>query len=290
MKDTAHKLEYLPLEEPFNKIENIIPEEIHKKYFVIKKKNYNFCIVDLDKKNLNQIEIILKECEKIERENWHPQEDFNEYILKSDTLVYVEKDGKIIGFLLATLWFLDNLCVFSLDEGMVQQKFQGSGIAKKLMIIAMRYFWIKYSKKLKEVKKGVFLGATCNPNIINSFYRHRYIFRLIDNCFFPSKDLLQVHDKYLEKNNLSLVHGDYPFFVKNIFPESIKKKQKVEFQKKILNYIPPGFNCLNRGDSLLFMVLGRRIHGWPVLLLLMQLFFGKEIWRNKTLGLFRQAK
>ena len=38
MKETAQELEYLQIEEPFNKIENIIPEEIHKKYFVIKKK------------------------------------------------------------------------------------------------------------------------------------------------------------------------------------------------------------------------------------------------------------
>ena len=290
MKETAQELEYLQIEKPCNKMGNIIPEEIHKKYFTIKKKDLNFCTVNLDKKNLNQIEIILKECEKIERENWHPQEDFNEYILKSDTLFYVEKDGKIIGFLLATLWFLDNLCVFSLDEGMVQERFQGSGISKKLTTLAMRYFWVKHSKRMKDIKKGVFLSATCNPNVIKSFYNHLFIFRFVDNCFFPSKDLLKVHDRYLEKNDLSLVDGDYPFFVENLFPGSIKKKHKIEFSKKILKYIPPGFNCLNRGDSLLFMALGRRVHGWPVLLFLMLLFFGKEIWLNKKIGLFRQIK
>jgi len=263
-----------------------------KDYYLLSNKGFNYYAVDLKSNELDKVNKMIRACEEVEKDSWNAQEDFIQYACKSDFLVYAEKDGSIVGFTLVTLFRSGGLCIYSLDEAMVLRKYQGKNIARNLGFLGVRIFILKYSQR-ERVKKVFPLSISANPRVVNNYLKNRYITSVFDNSFNPSPELTSIFDKFLRKNNYSLVDNNYPFCVENLFPGSNRfdrTDKRYQFSSSVRKRLPDDFDHMVRGDAFAFMVRISMKAWWFISFMMMMLIFGKEHWFNKSVGVFSSAK
>jgi hypothetical protein len=178
-------------------------------------------------------------------------------VQKSDILVYAEKDGAIVGFNLFSLLLVDEYIFYTIDEAMVRRRFQGRNIARNIVVSTLCWFF----KKIRldsSIKKFVMVSTYGNPKVINNYYKNKYITNWLDNSFYPSHELINLHHAYPKKYNFSLVDRRYPFAIKNLFPGSHLfnlKDKKYQLLNEIREKIPPTFDFAVRGDAWAFMIV-----------------------------------
>ncbi|HRZ28944.1 MAG TPA: hypothetical protein P5346_17130 [Spirochaetota bacterium] len=260
------------------------------KYHVLSYREFRLHTITIKYTPKNELDPILKGCEIVEKACWKAQEDFFEYAKKRDLLTYVEKDGKIVAFQIASYWIMDNYLIFDLDETMVLKECRGHSLARVLSMITGRTVCLMLSR-MKGIDKMVFMGLTPNLRLVNVLDRYRFAYRMLDNSFNPSPELLKVHDAFLEKKGAELVHKDYPFFLKSAFPGSMKPAdcgQKTS--KRIEKILPPGLDFNFRGDAFLFFMAFGKLTVLPPLVIMMLLTFGLGALTNKKLGFFSRKK
>jgi hypothetical protein len=260
------------------------------KYHTITYRGFNFHTIDIKHTPRAELEPVLKGCEVVEKACWKAQEDFFDYARKRDLLTYVEKNEKIVAFQIASYWIMDNYFIFDLDETMVMKECRGKNIAKALSVVNTRIFYLRMCR-MKGLDKMVFMGLTPNMRLVNQLDRYRWVYRMLDNSFNASPDLLKIHDAFLEKKGAELVHPDYPFFLKSAFPGSLKPAdcgQKTS--KRVARILPPGLDFNYRGDAFLFFASFGKKSVWPILVAFLYIALGKEAFFNKKLGIFSRRK
>ncbi|HOO72835.1 MAG TPA: hypothetical protein PK926_13855 [Spirochaetota bacterium] len=260
------------------------------RYYVLTYRGFRFHTVDIKHTPKNELEPILKGCEAVEKVCWKAQEDFFDYARKRDLLTYVEKEGKIVAFQIASYWIMDNYFIFDLDETMVLKECRGNSIARALAMLNGRTFYLRMCR-MKGLNKMVFMGLTPNMRLVNTLDRLHFVYSFMDNSFNPSPDLLKIHDTFLEKKGAELVHKDYPFFLKSAFPGSLKPSdcgQKIS--KRIEKILPPGLDFNYRGDAFLFFMAFGKLKVWPAMIFMLLLTFGVQTFINVKLGIFSRKK
>ncbi len=260
--------------------------------FLVDHKGFNYYVIDLKNTDFSILEDIVSGCEAVESDTWKAQEDFFDYIKKSDILVYAEKDGRIVGFNLVSLLLINEYCFYTIDEAMVLRAFQGNNIARNI-VSATLWWFLKIIDLDGAVKKGVLVSISSNPKVVNNYFKNKYITRLMDNSFFPSEDLIAVHHAYLAKNNFELVHDDYPFCVKNLFPGSQQldwNNKKYQFLDDVKRRMPGEFEHTRRGDAWAFMVVANMHLAYFVIRAIVFAFFGWKSLLHKKIGLLRNKK
>lgn len=255
------------------------------KYHHLTLKGLRFHTVNIKHIPRKELELIAAECEAVEKACWKAQEHFLEYVKHRDILTYVEDKGRIVAFQVASFWTMDRYFVFDLDETMVLKEYRGRSLARTLAIISSRYFYLRILK-IKEIKRAVFMGLTPNTRLMYTLEKYKYVFKFIDNTFNPSPDLFKLHDTYIENKGASLVHKDYPFFLKSIYPGSQKPDDYAEkLSVKIKGMIPPNIDFRYRGDAFLFFASFSKLSAWLPLTFMMFVSFGLKALFAKKLGL-----
>jgi hypothetical protein len=256
-------------------------------FWMIESKDINYYIVDLKKTNINTIMDIIEGCDAVESECWNAQEDFYDYIQKCDFLSYAVIDGRIIGFDAITIFHHGAICLISNDETMVLKEFCNRNVAGNLVFATIR--WFLKTSDIKDVKNFVFMSISSNPRIVNGYYKHSYIKKMFDCSFDASRDLVEVMDAYRKEYNIALVHKDYPFSLKNVFPGSNTfdpTEKRFQFLDRVKMHMPKEFDHMKRGDAFAFLVKISRISGIMLIFFLMLHSFGKKFLFNKYIGLF----
>ncbi len=196
----------------------------------------------------------------------------------------------MIGFQIASYWIVDDVFIYDLDETMVMKEHRGKNLAMALSGVNCRTLILRI-RKLKTVKKMTFIGVTPNLRLINLLDRIRYFIYFLDSSFNPSKKLLKIHDYLIFEKGESLVHNDYPFYLKSVFPGSLKPADHThKTSKRIKKTLPPGLDFNGRGDAFLFLCLFDKFRIQPVMVLLLLKAMGPGVIFNKNLGLFSKHK
>ena len=256
-------------------------------FWMIESKGINYYLVDLKKTDINTIMDIIDGCDAVESECWNAQEDFYDYIQKCDFLSYAVIGDRIIGFDAITIFHHGTICLVSNDETMVLKEFCNRNIAGNLVFATIRWFLKKTD--IKDVKHFVFMSISSNPRGVNGYYKHSYIKKLFDCSFDASDELVKVMDAYRKEYNIALVHKDYPFSLKNIFPGSNTfdpAEKRYQFLDEVKLYMPQDFDHMKRGDAFAFLVKISRISGLMLIFFLMLKSFGKKFLFCKDIGLF----
>lgn len=254
------------------------------KYFSYNYRGFRFYTIDIKHTSEDELNFILKECETVEKACWNAQEDFFDYALKRDLLTYVEHEGKVVAFQIVSYWIMDNYFIFDLDETMVLKECRGNNMARALSMVNSRTFYLRMCK-MKDINRMVFMGLTPNMGLINLLDKLRCLYQFLDNSFNPSENLLKIHDTYLVKKGAFLVHEDYPFFLKSMFPGSMERgKVNRKTSERVKKILPPGLDLNHRGDAFLFFASFSLIGVWPVMVLLMFISLGKGMLLNRKLG------
>jgi len=266
--------------------------ELHKKYFIINDKNYNYCNINLCQTDLSEIKQIVDECRGIEEKNWNPRVDFYRYVQNCDTLTYIETDNKIVAFALSTFLPKGRFCIYSGDEAMVLKEHQGKQILRKMTLVITRIFNLRLSRmgSTRPVRVA-YLSLTSNPGLISRGYKNRWVLALVPNTFRPSKNLVDLHDHYLKTNEFQLVDEKCPFFVKEVFPECHRNKNdkwNLQFTGDITKKLPQDFDCIHRGDALLYAAMLGKYTTWLLLTGHMIKDFGRNFIFNINIGLFKK--
>jgi hypothetical protein len=251
-------------------------------FLLIEHKGINYYIVDLKKIDINNIMDIIEGCDAVESECWNAQEDFYDYIQKCDFLSYAVVDGRIIGFDAVTIFHHGKICLISNDETMVLKEFCNRNIAAKLVFSTLR--WFLKNRDVKDVKHFVFMSISCNPRIVNGYYRHRYIQKLFDSSFKASDELIDLMEAYRKEYNIALVDQNYPFCLKNIFPGSNTfdpTEKRFQFSDEVKRHMPENFDHMKRGDAFAFLVKISSIPGHILVFFLMLTSFGKKFLFSK---------
>jgi hypothetical protein len=259
-------------------------------YFVMEHKGFSYYAIDLTKTDIKKVEKIIKSCEECEADTWQAQEDFFDYIKRSEILMYIEKDGTVVGFNLVSLLFYGEYCIYSIDEAMVRKKYQGKNLARNVVILTIRWF-LANSSKAKQVKKICPLSISANPKVVNNYYKNKYITNVFDNSFNASQGLANLLREYMKKNSLSLVHEDYPFCIKNLFPGSNcfdPGDKRFQFCDEVKKRMPADFDHIDRGDAFAWLVVVSAPSFWLVNFILMHVIYGPRFWFNRKVGLFRK--
>jgi hypothetical protein len=259
---------------------------------IVQHKGFNYYVIDLKNSDFSVLDEIITGCEAVESDTWKAQEDFFDYIKKSDILVYAEKDGRIIGFNLVSILLINEYCFYTIDEAMVLRAFQGNNIARNIVTTTLWWF-MKIIDLDGAIRKGVLVSISSNPKVVNNYFKNKYITRNMDNSFFPSEDLIAVHRAYLAKNNFELVDANYPFCVKNLFPGSQQldwTKKKNQFLDDVKKCMPADFEHTRRGDAWAFMVVANMHLAYFVIRALVLAFFGTKSLFHKKIGLLRDKK
>ncbi|MBP7738164.1 MAG: hypothetical protein KA369_19470 [Spirochaetes bacterium] len=260
--------------------------------FIHEHKGFNYYVVDLKYADYSILEDIISECEAVESDTWKAQEDFFNYIKKSDILVYAEKNGRIVGFNLVSLLLINEYCFYTIDEAMVLRAYQGNNIARNIVTTTLWWF-LRIIELDSAVKKGVLVSISSNPRVVNNYYKNKYITNFLDNSFKPSDDLINVHRAYLVKNNFELVDRDYPFCVKNLFPGSQQldwNNKKFQFLDEVKDLMPSDFEHTRRGDAWAFMVVTNMHLANFVIRAIALAFFGFKTLFHKKIGFLRNKK
>ncbi|MFZ5597036.1 MAG: hypothetical protein ACOY31_08510 [Bacillota bacterium] len=259
--------------------------------FVIAHRGFNYYAVDLSI-NHSLIMDIIAACEEVERDTWVAQEDFFEYIKKSDLLVYAEKNGRIVGFNLVSIMFFNEYCIYTIDEAMVLREFQGNKIARNVVIVALWCF-MKKGRLDGSIKRFVLVSTSANPKVVNNYFKNKYIVNILDNSFTPSKELIEVHNAYIKHYNYELVDSNYPFCLKKMFPGSNQFEKYPEipqFMDEVKGKMPPGFDYVKRGDAWAFMINTTILTYKLFVTSLLMLFIGLKVLTNEKIGLLRSGK
>lgn len=261
----------------------------HEPFFTIENKSgYKYYQVDIKNVDLERLEKIIRACEEVEKASWGAQESFYNYFIERDLLTYIVKDGEVIGFQLLSCWVIDRYVAFGFDETMVLKEHRGHNLGFALCTVSARTLYLIFSKKKNA--KFTFLSITPNPGVIQGYFNYRYLFNFfMRNPFNPSDDLMMIHDKFLFRKKLSLVHKDYPFVIKNMFPGSLSPFETKPFSGKLQEMIPEGVDFFERGDAFAFMAIFSKFTCWPGITTMMFRFFGREYIRNEHLGLFKNS-
>lgn len=256
-------------------------------FWMIEHKGVNYYIVDLKKTDINNIMDVIDGCDAVESECWNAQEDFYDYIQKCDFLSYAVVDGRIIGFDAVTIFRHGAICLYSNDETMVLKEFCNRNIAGSLVFITIR--WFLKTNDIKDVKNFVFMSISSNPRIVNGYYKHRYIQKLFDCSFNASDELIELMDAYCKEYKINLVHKDYPFCLKNIFPGSNTfdpTEKKFQFLDDVKLHMPEEFDHMGRGDAFAFLIKISRISARILVFFLMVASFGGKFFSCRDIGLF----
>jgi hypothetical protein len=271
---------------------NYLAPETREEYMIMRLKGFNYHAVDLRSVDFNEIVDIVSGCEAVENDTWKAQEDFFQYIRKSDLLVYAEKDGRIVGFNLVSFILINEYCFYTIDEAMVLRAFQGNNIARNVVTTALWWF-LKKIELDGQVRKMVLVSISANPKVVNNYFKNRYITRLLDNSFFPSEDLVRAHHGYLHKYNFTLVDNRYPFCISNLFPGSQQldwTDKRYQFLDDVRKRMPSEFDHAVRGDAWAFMAVANLRLAFIIIRLLPFLFFGTEALFNRKIGLLKRRK
>jgi len=261
-------------------------------FLIMSNKGYNYYVIDLKLVDWNKIWNIIKACEAVENECWKAQENFFDYLKKCDVLSYTEKDGRIIAFDAVTLLCSGTTCIYSNDETMVLKAFRGKDIARKLVMATCEWYLTK-TEYLKGIKHVIFLSISANPRVVNGYFKNSYTRILFDCSFKPSKQLIALKEEYCRKHNIALVHKDYPFCLKNLFPGSNNfdcNDPRFQFSREVKANMPPDFDHMVRGDAFAFMLKVSKASARTVVLLFMLFDFGKDYLSRKGVGLFSSRK
>jgi hypothetical protein len=144
---------------------------------------------------------------------------------------------------------------------------------------------------MKAIRKMTFIGLTPNLRLINLLDRIRYFIYFLDSAFNPSKKLLKIHDYLIREKGESLVHKDYPFYLENVFPGSLKPADHTQkTSRRIKKTLPPGLDFNGRGDAFFFLCLFDKLRILPVMVVLLLKAMGPGIIFNKNLGFFSKQK
>ncbi len=260
------------------------------KYFSYTYKGFKFYTIDIKHTPEDELYHILKECEAVEKACWNAQEDFYDYALKRDLLTYVEHNGRIVAFQIVSYWIMDNYFIFDLDETMVLKECRGNSMARALSMVNSRIFYLRLCK-MRDIDRIVFLGLTPNLGLINLLDKLRCLYQFLDNSFRPSENLLKIHDAYLAKKGAVLVHENYPFFLKGVFPGSMDKgKVNKSATERVNKILPPGLDLNHRGDAFLFFASFSLAGVWPIMVLFMFVSLGRGMLMNRKLGFLSRNK
>lgn len=267
-------------------IKNKKPEKLPlDKYFAFNFRGFRLYSINIKNTPVNELEVILNECEAVEKSCWDAQENFHDYAKKRDLLTYVVKNEKIVAFQIASYWIYNQYFIYDLDETMVIKECRGNSIALALSAVSCRSFYLKMSN-MKEVNKMTFISLTPNIRLINLLDKLRFAIRFVDTSFNPSQNLLKIHDSVLERKGATLVHKDFPFFLKGIFPGSLKPMEcSYKTSDRIKKILPPGLDLKSRGDAFLFLSCFSRMEIFPIMIVLLLKALGPKIIFNRKLGL-----
>lgn len=259
----------------------------HEPFFTISSpsgyKYYQVAIKDAEAEKLQKI---MDACEAVEKACWHAQEEFRKYFKERDLLSYIVKDGKLIGFQLLSCWISEPYVAFGFDETMVLKEYSRANLGLALCTIAARALYLFFCKK--KGARFTFLSISPNPGVILGYYNYRFLFSIMDNPFRLSADLMAFHDRFLSRNKLSLVHKDYPFVIKNMFPGSLNPFVTEPFPEKLKRMIPDDANFFDRGDAFAFIGLFSKYTCWPPITFMMFRFFGMKYITNPNVGILKK--
>ncbi|HNY66242.1 MAG TPA: hypothetical protein PKM41_12475 [Deltaproteobacteria bacterium] len=261
-------------------------------YFIQRYKGINYYLIDLKVADWGRLSNIINACAAVERACWKPQEDFFEYLRKCDVLSYAEKEGRVVGFDAVTLLYSGRYCVYSNDETMVIKECRGMDIARKLVIMTLEWFFTR-TPCLKNLDYIVFTSISANPRVVNFYFKNSWSRIFFDCSFKPSQQLITLKEEYCKKHKIGLVHNDYPFCLKNLFPGSNdfdRNDPKFQFSSMVKANMPDDFDHMDRGDAFAFMLKVPAMAGRIVTLLLMARCFGRTYLSSKGLGLFNRQK
>jgi len=254
------------------------------KYFSYNYRGFKFYTVDVKHTPGDELDFIFKECEAVENACWTAQEKFYDYAVTRDLLTYAEYKGKIVAFQIVSYWIMDNYFIFDLDETMVLKECRGNSMARALSMVNSRTVYLRVLK-MKNINRIVFMGLTPNMGMVNLLDKMRCLYQFLDNSFKPSENLLKIHDMYLERKGAFLVHEDYPFFLKGVFPGSMEKGGECgKSSKRVEEILPPGLDMHHRGDAFLFFASFSLISVWPIMVIIMFISLGNGILLNRKFG------
>ncbi len=257
------------------------------KILMVKDKVCDIYSINLNITPFHIIKDVLQGCEEVENECWNAQEDFQDYAAKSDFLYYAQRDGQVLAFFLVSYFIIDRCCVISMDEIMVRKSEQKQKLGIKLATIAFRDF-DNIESGNKKFKSISLLSITPNKKMMNSYAKGSLLtnLNLFDSTFNASDELEAIHRKYLSRVGYKLVQETHPFFIKNVFPGSSKTAVSCQYHDKLKAILPDGFDPLERGDSLCFMLKVNRFLYSLSCFLYMQKIFGLRFWMRKRLGIW----
>lgn len=263
-----------------------------KENLILSNKGFNYYAVDFRKVNPQRTYDLVAGLEAVEKDTWIPQEDFWEYIGKCDFVVYAEKNGQIVGFNLISIMYKDEFCIYTIEEAMVLRAFQGNNIARNVVVIGLWWF-MKTSCFDEKIKRFVLVSTSCNPKVVNNYFKNKYVTKILDNSFKPSQELIAVHNEYVKKYNYQLVHKDYPFCLKNMFPGSnqFDKYEKVpQYLDGVKSKMPPDFDYITRGDAWAFMVNASKAAYYTFTVATALTYLGSEVLFNEKIGLLKRKQ
>ncbi|HOG10754.1 MAG TPA: hypothetical protein PLD26_09500 [Smithella sp.] len=274
-----------PLKDPSE--DGYLPVD-HQDFRIIEREGINYYLVDLRKAAMNALRDIIEGCAAVEQECWKSQEDFSHYIQKCDMLSYAVLDRRIIGFCAGSLFVHDAIFIYSNDETMVLREFHHRNIARNMVFCNMR--WILQSRHDEGIKHYAFMSISGNPRIVNGYYNHSFLIKILFDCSFKASDkLIRALDAYRHQYKISLVHEDYPFCLKNMFPGSNTfnpSDQRFQFLKRVKRNMPADFDHMERGDAFAFLV---KLPAWftrTFVFGLMVLAFGRRFFSRRGIGFF----
>lgn len=258
---------------------------------IINSKGIDYYMIDLRNTDINMVMDIIDECAIVEQECWKAQENFHDYIQKCDMLSYAVINNRIVGFCAGTLFFHDSICIYSNDETMVLRKFRNRNIARNMVFANMR--WGLMNRSFKGIKHFVFMSISGNPRIINGYYKHSYLIKILFDCSFKASDkLIEAFNAFRDRYRMALVHEAYPFCVQNLFPGSNTfdpEDERFKFLVKVKNSMPDDFDPVERGDAFAFLVKVPTSFTRAFVTFLMSFAFGKKFFSRRGIGLFAGA-
>ncbi|MDD3893770.1 MAG: hypothetical protein PHU36_01945 [Syntrophomonadaceae bacterium] len=263
-----------------------------KENLIVTNKGFNYYAVDFRQVDPQQVYDIIAGLEAVEKDTWIAQEDFWQYIRKCDFVVYAEKNGQIIGFNLVSIMHKNEFCIYTIDEAMVLRAFQGNNIARNVVIIGLWWF-MKMNWLDERIRRFVLVSTSCNPKVVNNYFKNKYVTKILDNSFKPSQELIAVHNEYVKKYNYELVDKDYPFCLKNMFPGSnqFEKYDKIpQYLNEVRSKMPPEFDYIQRGDAWAFMVNASKMTYYMFAVATSLTFIGSKALFNKKIGLLKRKK
>jgi hypothetical protein len=257
-------------------------------YFIMSHKKVNYYLIDLREVHWDSLWAVIGECEYVESACWTPQENFSDYLKRCDYLCYAELDGCIIGFTAVSMMFFRKVCLWSNDETMVLKEHRNKKIALNLVMLPLEWVFVR-TRRFRDAGHIVFTSISANPRVVNSYFKNSWTRIFFDCSFQPSLQLIAIKNEYCRKYKISLVHDDYPFCMKNLFPGSNTFKKddpKFQFSPQVKASMPLEFDHMTRGDAFAFMLKVPMKPARAVTRILMFRCFGRDYLTSREVGPF----